>query len=210
MEMAPSQSQQAMDAAKQAVAEFLSRNGHHDTTVRERVMPAVTHLTVTKTEAEEVELAVDREQHIAHYHTTLQPVFDEQTLEVQHRANVLPVETKVFEHDDRKEVQRRLEAEAAKFRDETVHEDGEHTVTHLQPVEGAHYHHHVHEVIRPLLNKRLSSILLANFLHADRKTDIIEPWVVHTAHQVHEIHHLAARHHTTTMLPAVSLAEFKR
>ena len=37
-------------------------------TVHERVMPAVSHHTITRTQIEEVEVAVDREQHVDHYH----------------------------------------------------------------------------------------------------------------------------------------------
>lgn len=106
-------------------------------------MPAVTHHTITKTEHEEVEVAVDREQHIDHFHFTIQPINDSETLDVQHRAHVLPIETKTFEHDDREEVHRRVAAEAAKFRDEVVHEDGQHTHVDLPSIEGAHYHHHM-------------------------------------------------------------------
>lgn len=102
--MVSAESQHAMDAAKQAVAEFMRRNGHHDTTVHERVLPAVTHQTITKTEHEEIEVAIDREQHVEHYHYSAQPITDSETLEVQHRAHVLPIETKTFEHDDREEV----------------------------------------------------------------------------------------------------------
>ena len=39
-----------------------------------------------------------------HFHFTVQPITDSETIEVQHRAHVLPVETKTFEHDDREEV----------------------------------------------------------------------------------------------------------
>lgn len=41
-----------MEEARQAVEAFMSRNGKHDTTVHERVAPAVTHETITRTEHE--------------------------------------------------------------------------------------------------------------------------------------------------------------
>lgn len=143
-----------MDAAKQAVSEFIRKNGHHDTTVHERVLPAVTHQTITRTEHEEIEVAIDKESHIDHFHHTLLPITDSETLEVQHRANVLPVENSHFEHDDRDEVQRRVAAEAAKYRDEVEHVEGERTHTNLPSMESSRYHHHVHEVVIPILNKR--------------------------------------------------------
>ncbi len=40
--------------------------------------------------------------------------------------------------------------------------------------------------------------------------DVIQPEVVHTTVPVHEVHHLAASHHPTTSLPAVSMDEYKR
>jgi len=53
-----------MDAAKHAVEQFMKRNGRHDTTVHERVLPSVTHQTITKTEHEEISTAIDKEQHV--------------------------------------------------------------------------------------------------------------------------------------------------
>lgn len=47
-----------------------------------------------------------------------------------------------------------MAAEGAKYRDEVVHEDGEHTHVTLQLLESQHHHHHVHEVVVPILNKR--------------------------------------------------------
>lgn len=73
-------------------------------------------------------------------------------------AQVLPAETKTFEHDDREEVQRRLDAEMAKFRSHTEHVEGEKT-TEVVPVQaGEHFHHHVREVIVPVVNRRACPI----------------------------------------------------
>lgn len=40
-------------------------------------------------------------------------------------------------------------------------------------------------------------------------TEVLQPSVVHTTVPVHEVHHNAAQHHTTSALPAMSLDEFK-
>lgn len=41
-------------------------------------------------------------------------------------------------------------------------------------------------------------------------TDVIEPHVIHKIVQIHEVHHQAAKHHLTSALPAVTMAEFKK
>ena len=131
--MVSAESQAAIEAARNAVREFMARNGHSDTTVHERVAPAVYHQTIARKEHEELETAVDREQHYNHYHTSVQPIYDSETTEEQHHSNLLPVENRTFEHDDREEVQRRIDAEHAKFKDHVQHLEGEHTqVVHPQ------------------------------------------------------------------------------
>lgn len=43
-----------------------------------------------------------------------------------------------------------------------------------------------------------------------RNAEVIQPTVVHTTVPIHEVHHNAAQVHTTSALPAVSLADFKK
>lgn len=47
-----------MDAAKAAVKDFMAKSGHHDTTVHEKVAPAVTHETVERTQHENVQVSI--------------------------------------------------------------------------------------------------------------------------------------------------------
>ena len=61
-----------------------AKNGHHDTTIHEVVNPAVYHETVTRTEHEELQTVVDRELNQDHFHRTIQPITDSETLEEQH------------------------------------------------------------------------------------------------------------------------------
>lgn len=65
-----------MERAKAAVNDFLHKDGKTDTTVHEKVNPAVQHENITPTRHENVTKAVDREVHQDHYHTTVQPVKD--------------------------------------------------------------------------------------------------------------------------------------
>lgn len=182
-----------MDAAKAAVKDFMVKSGHHDTTVHEKVAPAVTHETIERKEHENVQTAIDKEVHQDHYHTSVQPVSDEQRLKEQHHHNLLPVEHRTFEHDDANQVQQRLAAEQAQFKDTQQRVEGARTSSVTPVVAGEHIHHHVHETIQPVVQRQT-----------------IEPHVVHTTVPIHEVHHNAAQHHSTSALPAVSMADFKK
>ncbi|KAL0260857.1 hypothetical protein SLS55_004549 [Diplodia seriata] len=182
-----------MEKAKAAVSDFMSKSGHHDTTVHERVNPAVKHETVKPSRHENVTTAIDKEVHQDHYHTAVQPVHDREVLPEQHHHNLAGVEHRQFDHGNEHEVQQRLKQEAAQFKDESVRHD-EHTTRSAAPqVAGEHVHHHVHETIQPVVQK-----------------ETIEPHVVHTTVPIHEVHHNSAQHHSTSALPAVSMDEFRR
>ncbi|GAB7352499.1 hypothetical protein MBLNU459_g2901t1 [Dothideomycetes sp. NU459] len=182
-----------MDAAKNAVKDFMAKSGHHDTTVHEKVAPAVTHETINRQRHEEITTAIDKEVHQDHYHTSVQPVQDREILPEQHHHNLGAVEHRKFEHGNDREVAERLKVEAAQFRDERVEGATRHTNSVAPTIAGEHIHHHVHETIQPVVNK-----------------ETIEQHVVHTVVPIHEVHHNAAQHHTTSALPAVSMADFKK
>eukprot|EP01083_Nonionella_stella_P299742 1019699_1 len=179
--------------AKAAVAEFMAKAGHHDTTVHERVAPAILHETINKTQHEEVLTAIDKEVHQDHYHTSVQPVTDRQILPEQHTHNLVAVETREFDHGNAAEIEARLAREAAQFKDERVIGQTTHTHSVAPVVAGEHIHHHVHETIQPVVQR-----------------ETIQPTIVHTTVPIHEIHHNAAQHHSTSALPAVSMADFKK
>ncbi|KAF2206474.1 hypothetical protein CERZMDRAFT_91959 [Cercospora zeae-maydis SCOH1-5] len=181
-----------MDAAKNAVKSFIHKDGKHDTTVHEKVNPAVTNETVTRQQEDRITTAVDKEVHQDHYHTSVQPVKDTQVLPEKHHHNLAGVEHRNFEHDDASQVKQKLAAEQARFKDTSTRVEGEHRTTTQPVVAGEHVHHHVHEQIQPVVNKQT-----------------IEPHVVHTTVPIHEVHHNASQHHSTTALPAMSMSEFK-
>jgi len=182
-----------MEKAKAAVSDFMSKAGKHDTTVHEKIATGVTHETTIPKRHEEVQTAIDKEVHQDHYHTTVQPVKDKEILPEQHHHNLKPVEHREHHHGNREDVTRKLETEAAKFKDEHVRAPEMHTTGAAPSVAGEHIHHHVHETIQPVVQK-----------------ETIEPHVVHTTVPVHEVHHNAAQHHSTTALPAVSIHDFKK
>jgi len=181
-----------MEKAKQAVSGFMSKAGHHDTTVHERVAPSVERETVMPTRHENVQTAIDKEIHQDHYHTSVQPVHDKQVLPEKHTHQMGEVEHRHHEHGNERDVSQRLQQEAAQFKNESVRGATTETKSMNPTVAGEHIHHHVHETIQPIVHKQT-----------------IEPHVVHTTVPIHEVHHNAAQHHSTSALPAVSMADFK-
>jgi len=176
-----------------AVQEFMAKAGHHDTTVHERVAPAILHETVNRTQHEDVTTVIDKEIHQDHYHTSVQPITDRQVLPESHTHNLVAVEHRNVDHGDAKEIEARLAREAQQFKDERLVGDTTHTHSVNPVVAGEHIHHHVHETIQPVVQR-----------------ETIQATVIHTTVPIHEVHHNAAQHHSTSALPAVSMADFKK
>ncbi|KAL9104148.1 MAG: hypothetical protein Q9163_000895 [Psora crenata] len=167
--------------------------GHHDTTVHEKVAPAVVNEKIVKHRHEEATTAIDREVHQDHYHTSIQPVKDREVLPEQHAHHMAPVEHRELRHGDDHAVKARLEQERAQFQSVRT-EGGTHETHSAAPViAGEHVHHHVHETIQPVVQK-----------------ETIQPSVVHTTVPIHEVHHNEPKHHAASALPAVSMADFKK
>ncbi|KAL8696149.1 MAG: hypothetical protein Q9224_002945 [Gallowayella concinna] len=182
-----------MDKAKAAVSDFMHKAGHHDTTVHEKVAPAVTQETVIKHRHEEAQTAIDREVHQDHFHTSIQPVKDREVLPEQHQHNIVPVEHRELHHGDSAAVQARLEQERAQFQSSRTQAGTKESHSVAPVIAGEHVHHHVHETIQPIVQK-----------------ETIQPSVVHTTVPIHEVHHNEAKHHSSSALPAVSMADFKK
>jgi len=180
-----------MEAAKNFVAKHTARTGHF-TDVEEVVRPAVTWEHVYPTRTEIVTEAVDREVHQDHYHTTVQPLSHTETLPAKHTHNILPEKHTHFEHDDVEATKRLAEDLAAHFKDTLVVKPTTHSNAKLPTVVGEHWHHHVHEVVQPIIYKETT-----------------QPEVVHTIVPIHEIHHNAAEHHAMSELPLKTMEEFK-
>ncbi|KAJ9130718.1 Allergen [Pleurostoma richardsiae] len=181
-----------MEKAKQAVANFVSRDGKHTTSVDREVRPAVTEEHIFPKKHENVTTAVDKEVHRDHHHTTVQPIKATEALPEKHVHNVAPVEHKKFEHGSDRDIRSTLERDAAKYKDTTVRHDTTHTASTAPVVEGEHTHHHVHEHIQPVIQK-----------------ETIAPEVFHTTVPIHETHHAEAVHHGTSVLPPKTIEEFR-
>lgn len=181
-----------MDKVKQALTDFTSRSGHHDTTVHEAVAPAVSKETVKPHQHEEINTAVDKEIHQDHYHRTVQPVHDREVLPETHTAKLGGVQHREFDHRDHESTKRNLVQDQAQFKNERVVEGTTQSRSVAPTVGGEHVHHHIHETIQPVIHK-----------------ETIQPNVVHTTVPIHEVHHNKATHHNTTALPAMTMDEFK-
>merc|ERR1712000_386130 len=143
-----------MQKAKQAAASFLSKDGKHKTTVDQDVNAAVTEEYVKPTQHENVTTAVDREVHQDHHQTRVQPVLAKETLPETSSHNVAPVMHKEFDHGNAQEVRSKLDKERANFASTSTTYDTTHTTTMAPAVTGERIHHHVHEHIQPVVQKR--------------------------------------------------------
>jgi len=181
-----------MDKAKAAISDFLHKDGKHSTTVHETVSPAIQQEHVIPTTHENVTTAVDREVHQDHFHTSVQPVRDQEVLPEQHTHNLGAVDHREIHHGNDEHIKQRLEAERAQFKDTREVGETQQTQDTAPTVAGEHIHHHIHEMIQPVVQK-----------------ETIQPSVVHTTVPIHEVHHNEAKHHSASALPAVSMADFK-
>ena len=199
--------------------------GHHDTTVHEKVAPAVTHETIRPARHEETTTAIDREVHQDHYHTSVQPIQHREVLPEKHEHNLVGVEHREHHHGDEAAVKARLEQEAARFRDKQTVASTKETSSAAPVIAGEHIHHHVHEVSLspPSFSLHYNVYHLRFFVIATKpkahrsqtiqpivQKETIQPSVVHTTIPIHEVHHNEAKHHSASALPAISMADFKR
>lgn len=182
-----------MNKTKEVIRDFIGQSGHNDTTVHESVEGAVKHEVVKPTEHEDVNTAVNKEIHQDHYHHTVQPIHDKEILPEQHQHRVANVQHRDYDHRNHENTKKALAAESEKFKDERVVQNTTHTQSRAPTVQGEHVHHHVHETIQPVIHK-----------------ETIQPSVVHTTVPIHETHHNAAQHHSTTSLPPISMDEYKQ
>lgn len=181
-----------MQSAKDSIKSFISKAGHHDTTVHESVAPAVKHETIKPQQHEEVTTAIEREVHQDHYHRTVQPVQDREVLPEKHTHNLGAVQHREIDHRDHDSTKHNLSEVASGFKNHKTVDNTHHTQNALPQVAGEHVHHHIHETIQPVVHK-----------------ETVQPTVVHTTVPIHEVHHKAASHHSTTELPPVSMSEFR-
>ncbi|KAK6408552.1 hypothetical protein LTR95_018419, partial [Oleoguttula sp. CCFEE 5521] len=122
--------------------------GTTDTTVDQDVAPAVEHEHKTKIHEEREQKVIEKERHQDHYHTTVQPLKDSETLPETHKTETEATQYKEIEHDDTAAVKARLDKQKSEFKDTKEVNEVEQKVKE-KTVEGEHVHHHLHETIQP-------------------------------------------------------------
>ncbi|OAA72530.1 allergen [Cordyceps fumosorosea ARSEF 2679] len=180
-----------MDKAKKAVANFLSKDGKHDTTIDQDVRNPVVKEQVRPQRHEEVVTAIDQEIHQDHHQTVVQPLSVKETLPEKHTYNLVGVNEKSVNHADAAGTKAALQQDAAQYTSERTVGATEHSTATGAAVTGQRTHHHVHHHVQPVIQK-----------------ETIQPEVVHTTVPVHEVHQAAPIHHETTILPIKTMDEF--
>jgi hypothetical protein len=182
-----------MHTAKEAAQKFLHRDHQHDTEVRESFAPAVTKETIVPIKKVEEVVAVDREVHVDHFQTRIQPIEDVVKAPEKHEVYVAPVEHRERKLGNHEHVHKRLQDETAQLRD-TVNV----LPTQEEKIEGGvlqaeHVHHHVYERVQPVIER-----------------EVIQPTVVHATIPVHEkiIHEPTI--HPPTVQPKMTMEDFRK
>jgi len=179
-----------MQAAKQAVSEFLHHGNKHTVDIEQETKPAIVHERVAQSQHENVTQAVDREVHQHHHQVHVQPIKDQVMVEEKHHHNLIPVEHKHHHHGKDQEIQNTLQQQAANFKDEQEVLPVK-TTSSNQTVVGEHVHHHIHDIIQPVIER-----------------ETVQPHVVHTTVPIHEKIEHEPFIHKGNVLPTMSMNEF--
>ncbi|KAF3158249.1 hypothetical protein TWF751_001722 [Orbilia oligospora] len=181
-----------MQAAKQAVTEFLHHGNKHSVDIEQETKPAVLHERVLERQHETVTHAVDREIHQHHHQIHVQPIQDKVVEVEQHHHNVIPIEHRNRHHGKDREIEAALATEHGKFKDEREILPVE-TTNSTSLVVGEHVHHHIHDYIQPVIER-----------------ERVVPHVVHTMVPIHEHIEHEPYIHKGNVLPVMTLEEFTK
>ncbi|TVY76073.1 hypothetical protein LSUE1_G005434 [Lachnellula suecica] len=154
------------------------------------VAPAVENTHVKKTHETRQQTAIEKEKHKDHYHTTVQPLKDNEVLPTKHDS-VQETEYKETNKDDGA-----AEAQAAKDRsgfESTTEEKKFESATKEPTLENEHVHHHLHETVQPVIEK-----------------EVIDPSVTHKRVDVKEKIQEPSENHGVTTNSAIPVEEFEK
>lgn len=128
--------------------------GQKDTTVEREVAPAVEHETVKKEHETKEQTVIDRERHQHHYHTTVQPLKDQEIEATKHDHEQAATQERVINKDSEgDQIKARVDARENAFNDKTVEAATKETTTDEGEVVGEQVHHHLHETVQPVIEK---------------------------------------------------------
>ncbi|KAK1069201.1 hypothetical protein LTR74_005008 [Friedmanniomyces endolithicus] len=134
---------------------------------------------------------VEKEIHKDHYHTTIQPLKDTEVQATEHNFEQAPTEYRSVEKDDGA-AEAKVAKKLAGFHDSVKEEETKETHAQDETVVGEHVHHHLHEIIQPVIEK-----------------EVIQKSVTHVTHPIKETVHEKSDDHGVTKAKAISVEEFK-
>ncbi|KAI4722837.1 hypothetical protein E4T48_01029 [Aureobasidium sp. EXF-10727] len=179
--------------AEVASAVDTAATGEKDTTVDQTIAPAVEHETIKHEHETREQKVVDRERHQDHYHTTIQPLKDQQVDETKHTTEVDATQERQINKDKQgDQVKAKVAADQAAFKDTTVEAATEETKTAEPTAVAESVHHHLHETIQPVIER-----------------EHIVPEVTHKVKPVHEVVQEQTQNHGVTTRSAISVDEFQ-
>jgi len=158
-------------------------------TVESDVAPAVEHTHVKKEHETREQTFVEKEKHQDHYHTTVQPLKDSETLPEKHDY-IQETEHRSSNHEDGA-AKAKAEADRAGFESTSEQKQFE-SKTQEPTQEEEHVHHHLHETVQPVIEK-----------------EVIDPSITHKRVDVKEKIQEPAKYHSVTTNSAVSVEEFQ-
>ena len=126
-----------------------------ETTVDQEVLPAVEHDKIVRDHETREREVVEKEVHKDHYHTTVQPLKDREVQETEHNFEQKDTEYREFDKDDGK-AKAKVDQKLAGFEDTVEEHAGLETKKQEDTVVGEHVHHHLHEIIQPVIEKGTS------------------------------------------------------
>lgn len=153
---------------------------------------------------------MDRERHQHHYHTTVQPLKDQEVVPEKHDAEVAATQYQEVNKDSGRkvDVETKHDAEAAAYKDKTEKAATKETKTQKGTVVNENVHHHLHETIQPVIEKGTSTIRCCRGILLTNTAETIVPEVTHKKIPVKEVVREKTEDHGVTKKEAISVDEF--
>ncbi|KAK3623129.1 hypothetical protein LTR56_021799 [Elasticomyces elasticus] len=162
-----------------------------DTLADQTVAPAVEHDKIIREHETRERDVVEKEVHQDHYHTTIQPLEDREVQETEHKFEEKPTEYRSVDKDNGA-VEAKVADRLSNFQDTVEEGATKETLAKDDTVLGEHVHHHLHEIVQPVIYK-----------------EVVKPSVTHVTNPIKETVHEQSEDHGVTKAKAISVDEFK-
>jgi len=162
-----------------------------DTVADQEVAPAVEHDHIHREHETRERDVVEKEVHKDHYHTTIQPLKDTEVQDTEHKFEQKDTEYRNIDKDDGA-AKARVDQKLAGFEDTVDKDATKETAVKEDTVVGEHVHHHLHEIIQPVIEK-----------------DVYQKEVTHVTNPIKETVQEKSEEHGVTKAKAISVDDFK-